>query len=48
LESALHELEDADAPPAAKSDAGRRLKKFLGRLAGSVHDVALASGFRLG
>ena len=41
LESALHELEDTDAPAAAKSAAGRRLKKFLGHLAGSVQDVAL-------
>jgi hypothetical protein len=41
LESAVYELEDADAPIAARSDAKRRLKTFLGRIAGPARDVAL-------
>jgi len=41
LESALHELEDTDAPAAAKSAARRRLQKFLSRLTGPVRDVAI-------
>ena len=41
LESAVHELEDVDTRPADRSTAKRQLKKFLGQLAGSVHDVAL-------
>jgi hypothetical protein len=39
LRSAVHELEDTDAPLADRTDARRLLKKFLGRLAGTVHDV---------
>jgi DNA replication protein DnaC len=41
LRSAVHEVEDADAPPAERAAARRRLKKFLGQLAGTVHDVGL-------
>lgn len=41
LESAVHELEDTAAPPAVRSAAKRRLKKFLGQLAGTVRDVGV-------
>jgi hypothetical protein len=41
LRSAIHELEDVDARPADRSAARNRLKKFLGQLAGTVHDVGL-------
>lgn len=41
LQSAVYELEDADAPPAGRSAARRRLKRFLGQLVGTVHDVGL-------
>jgi hypothetical protein len=41
LKSAVHELEDTEVPSAVRSAAKRRLKKFLGQLAGTVHDVAI-------
>ena len=41
LESAVYELEDADAPVVARSAAKRRLKTFLGQITGSVREVAL-------
>jgi hypothetical protein len=41
LEAAVYELEDTDAPPAKRSAAKRRLKKFLGQVAGMVHDVGI-------
>jgi chromosomal replication initiator protein len=41
LRSAVHELEDADAPSANRSAAKRRLKKFVSQLAGTVHDIGL-------
>jgi hypothetical protein len=41
LEAAVHELEDMDARPADRSAARRLLKKFLGQIAGTVHDVGL-------
>jgi hypothetical protein len=41
LEAAVHELEDADARPADRSAAKRLLKKFIGQIAGTVHDVGL-------
>jgi hypothetical protein len=40
LESSVYELEDADAPVAARSAAKRRLKSFLGQIAGPVRDAA--------
>lgn len=42
LRSDVYELEDPDAPPANRSAARSRLKKFLGQLAGAVHDVGLS------
>ena len=39
--SAVHEIEDVDAPPANRSAARRRLTKFLGQLAGTVQEVGL-------
>jgi transcriptional regulator with XRE-family HTH domain len=41
LQSAVHELEDAAAPSAARSAAKRRLKKFLLHLADTVKDVGV-------
>jgi hypothetical protein len=41
LESAVYELEDPAAPPAAKSAAVGRLKKFLGQVSGVVRDVGV-------
>jgi hypothetical protein len=41
LESAVYELEDTDAPSEARLAAKRRLKKFLGELAGTVRDVGI-------
>jgi transcriptional regulator with XRE-family HTH domain len=41
LEAAVHELEDSEAPAAARSKAQRRLKQFLGRFGGIAHDVAI-------
>jgi anti-anti-sigma factor len=42
LQSDVHELEDDDAPSASRSAARRRLKKFLGDLAGTVNEVGLS------
>jgi hypothetical protein len=41
LQSAVYELEDTAAPPAARSAAKRRLKQFLGQLAGTARDVGV-------
>jgi hypothetical protein len=41
LESAVPELEDAVAPPTDRSAAKRRLKQFLGQLAGTVRDIGV-------
>jgi hypothetical protein len=39
LEAAVYELEDPAAPQSAKSDAKRRLNKFLGQIVGLGRDV---------
>jgi transcriptional regulator with XRE-family HTH domain len=41
LEAAVHELENVHTQPNDRSVAKRRLKKFLARLAESVHEVGL-------
>ncbi len=41
LEAAIRELEDTDDRPTDRSAAKQRLKKFLGQIAGMVHDVSL-------
>jgi hypothetical protein len=41
LKAAVHELEDPDARSADRSVARRRLKTFLGQVAGVAHDVGL-------
>jgi hypothetical protein len=41
LESALYELEDADAPPEARNRAKRRLRTFLTQIAGTVRDISV-------
>ena len=41
LETAVYELEDADAPSANRSAAKRRLMKFIGQIGGIAHDVGL-------
>jgi hypothetical protein len=41
LESDVYELEDADARPADRSAAERRLRKFIGQLAGTVKPVVI-------
>lgn len=41
LQSSVYELEDTAALPAARSAAKRRLKQFLGQLAGTLHDVGV-------
>lgn len=41
LRTAVHELEDNAAPTDARATAKRRLKKFLGQLAGTTHDVGI-------
>lgn len=41
LRSAVYELEDTAAPPEARSAAKRRLKQFLGQLAGTVRNVGI-------
>lgn len=41
LESAVHELEDADARPADRSAAKRRLQKFLRQLGHAARDVSI-------
>jgi hypothetical protein len=41
LEAAVHELEDKNARPADRSAAGKRLKNFLGQIAGAVHDISI-------
>jgi hypothetical protein len=41
LEADVHVLEDADARPADRSAAKRRLKKFIGQLAGTARDLGV-------
>lgn len=41
LQSAVYELEDAAAPPEARLAAKRRLRQFLGQLAGTARDVGI-------
>jgi AmiR/NasT family two-component response regulator len=41
LQSAVYEIEDTDAPSEARSAANRRLRQFLGQLAGTVRDVGV-------
>lgn len=41
LEAAVHELEDTEARPVGRLAAKKRLKKFLGQIAGMVHDVGI-------
>jgi len=41
LESAVHEVEDADAPTDKRSAAGRRLRQFFGQLPGVARDVGV-------
>jgi anti-anti-sigma factor len=42
LQSAVYELEDPDAPPARRSAAQGRLRKFLGQLAGTAHGIGIS------
>jgi hypothetical protein len=41
LKAAVHELEDPDARPTDRASAKRRLRRFLGQVAGVAHDVSL-------
>ena len=41
LKAAVHELEDPDARPSDRTAAKRRLRRFLGQVAGAAHDVGL-------
>ncbi|HEX5294854.1 MAG TPA: anti-sigma factor antagonist [Streptosporangiaceae bacterium] len=42
LQSAVYELEDPDAPPARRSAAQGRLRKFLRQLAGTASDIGIS------
>jgi hypothetical protein len=42
LQSAVYELEDPAAPPAARSAARQRLKNFISQIAGAARDVGVA------
>jgi serine/threonine protein kinase/transcriptional regulator with XRE-family HTH domain len=42
LTTAVHELEDPDAPPASRKAAKIKLKEFLAQLGGKIEDIALS------